>query len=68
MQANKHQEKIKTLMAAKDHMERAQAILRVEGYNTSNHTYERLSMSIMGLKNDIIGLQTGVLPLITIEY
>lgn len=62
MQPNQTQTKINALMAAKDHLERGTAILRIEGYNTSNQDYRAAVAAIKGIKSDIMGLQIGHLP------
>lgn len=66
MQPVQIQNKINTLMASKDHMERARAILRVEGYNQFNNDYAALQSAINGVRGDIFGLQTGALPFVKV--
>ena len=59
-------DKIKLLMIAKDHMEKGLAFLEVEGYNKYNVTYSAAKAAITTLRQDIIGLQTGDLPIIAV--
>ena len=59
------QAKIVALTNAKDDMEKALAKLRVEGYNSYNLTYKALEHSIDTLRSDIIGLQTGIYPFVS---
>ena len=55
--------KVKVLMVGKDHLERGLALLRIEGYNENSHVAKRVQCGIDLLRVDIIGLQTGSLPL-----